>query len=126
MGEEYNYNQRMDIMFEHQEVIDVSKIVEACEDKWFNQTLTKINDSVARLGIIEGEYHWHKHENEDEFFFVLSGKLFIDLEDRTVELIPNQGMTVSRNVIHRTRAPQKTVILMVEADTIDPIDISKK
>lgn len=111
----------MDIKYQHHEIIDVPKIVEECKDKWSNQTLTRINDSVARLGIIEGEYHWHKHENEDEFFFVLSGKLLIDLKEETIELHPHQGTTISKNIMHRTRAPEKTVILMIELDTIDPI-----
>ena len=121
MKKEFNYNQHMDIKYAHQELVDVNEIVKNCTDKWFNQTLTKVNDSVVRLGIIEGEYHWHKHDEDDEFFFVLSGKLYIDLEDKTVELNPNEGMTVYRGVMHKTRAPQKAVILMVETDTIDPI-----
>ena len=121
MSKKYDYNQRMDIKYKHHEVIDVPKIVEECNEEWFNQTLTKVNDSVARIGIVEGEYHWHKHENEDEFFFVLSGKLLIDLEDKTIELNPNQGTTISKGVMHRPRAPKKTVMLMVETDSIDPI-----
>jgi mannose-6-phosphate isomerase-like protein (cupin superfamily) len=120
MNTQYTYVTRLDIQFEHLQNIDVNQIVSACTDKWFNQTLTKVNDSVVRLGIVEGEYHWHKHDNDDEFFFVLSGKLLIDLEDHTVELSPNQGMTISKGVVHRTRALQKTVMLMVENSTIQP------
>lgn len=122
--EQKDYNQFMDVKFDHQELMDVNAMVDACEFDWFNQTLTKVNDSVVRLGIVEGEYHWHKHENEDEFFFVLSGKLMIDLEDRTIELGPNQGTTISKGVMHRPRAPQKTVMLMVESDSIDPIGVN--
>ncbi|MCW8876950.1 MAG: cupin domain-containing protein [Kangiellaceae bacterium] len=121
MSGEYKYNQLMDVKFEHQEIIDINSIVQSCDDKWFNQTLTKINDSVARIGIVEGEYHWHTHEDDDEFFFVLSGKLFIDLRDKTIELNPNQGVTISKGVEHRPRAPEKTVMLMVETASIDPI-----
>jgi len=121
MDKDFNYNQRMDIKYDHQTLIDVNAIIKECTDKWFNQTLTKVNNSVVRIGIIEGEYHWHQHDEEDEFFFVLSGQLFIDLEDKTVTLNPNEGMTVSKGLMHRTRAPQKTVMLMVETDTIDPI-----
>ena len=121
MEKKYNYTQEMDIKFEHQEVIDVPKIVEECNEKWFNQTLTKVNDSVARIGILEGEYHWHKHDNDDEFFFVISGKLYIDLENKTIELNPNQGTTISKGLLHRPRAPKKTVMLIVETDAIDPI-----
>jgi mannose-6-phosphate isomerase-like protein (cupin superfamily) len=121
MAKEFSYNQRMDIKYEHQTLIDVNEIVRECTDKWFNQTLTKVNGSVVRIGIVEGEYHWHKHDDDDEFFFVLSGQLFIDLEDKTIVLNPNEGTTISKGVMHKTRAPQKTVMLMVETDTIDPI-----
>ena len=121
MNEQYHYVQQMDILYDHLELIDVPEIVANCKEKWFNQSLTRINDSVARIGIVQGEYHWHKHDHDDEFFFVLEGKLFIDLEDKTIELGPMQGMTVTKGVMHRTRALQKTVMLMIETLTIDPI-----
>ena len=121
MSKKHDYSQQMNIKYNHHEVIDVPKLIEECDEKWFNQTLTKVNDSVARLGIVEGEYHWHKHENEDEFFFILSGRLLIDLEDKTIELNPNQGTTISKGVLHRPRALKKTVMLMVETVGIDPI-----
>ena len=120
MSEKYDYVTKLDIKFRHFETIDIPEIVKQCKDKWFNQTLTKVNDSVVRIGIVKGEYHWHKHNNDDEFFFVLKGKLFVDLEDRTIELNPNQGVTVSKGIVHRTRALQKTVILMVENSNIKP------
>jgi len=125
--EEYNYTTKLDIKFKHFELIDIPKLVNEVKDKWFNQTLTEVNNSVVRVGIVEGEYHWHKHEMDDEFFFVLEGKLFVDLresvpsgEDRTIELNPGQGVTVTKNIMHRTRAPQKTVMLMVENKGIIP------
>ncbi len=121
MKKQYGYNQLMDVKFGHQELIDISSIVNECDDKWFNQTLARINDSVARVGIVEGEYHWHTHDDDDEFFFVLSGRLFIDLKDKTIELNPHQGVTISKGTAHRPRAPQKTVMLMVETAAIDPV-----
>ena len=120
MAQQFSYTTRLDIKFNHFEVIDIPKMVQENKDKWFNQTLTKVNDSVVRVGIVEGEYHWHKHDTEDEFFFVLEGTLYIDLEDKTIELNPQQGYTVSKGIVHRTRAPKKTVMLMVEPDTIVP------
>lgn len=117
---QYNYVTKLDVKFEHLERIDVSQLVKECKDKWFNQTLTKVNDSVVRIGIVEGEYHWHKHDNDDEFFFVLEGQLLIDLEDRTIELNPNQGTTITKGVMHRPRAPKKTVLLMMETSAIQP------
>jgi mannose-6-phosphate isomerase-like protein (cupin superfamily) len=93
----------------------------AANEPWFNQTLTTVNEAVVRLGIIEGDFHWHKHDGEDEFFLVLEGRLLIDLEEaETVELAPHQGYTVPRGVMHRTRAPERTAILMVEPAGVDP------
>lgn len=120
MPDQFNYTTKLDIKFKHFELIDIPQMVEEVKDKWFNQTLTEVNSCVVRVGIVEGEYHWHKHENDDEFFFVLEGKLFVDLEDKTIELNPGQGVTVTRNVMHRTRAPQKTIMLMVENQGIVP------
>ncbi len=122
MSEEKNYNILQGIKFEHLQTIDVGNIVEENKEKWINHTLTKVNDSLVRLAIIEGEFHWHKHDNEDEFFFVLEGKLFMDIEEngvrRTVELNPMQGITISKGVMHCPRAPQKTVIMLFENDGI--------
>lgn len=120
MKTQFSYVTKLDTRFDHFEKIDIPQMVKECKDKWFNQTLTQVNDSVVRVGIVEGEYHWHKHDHDDEFFFVLEGKLFIDLEDKTFELNPGQGMTVSKGVVHRTRAPKKTVMLMVENKNIIP------
>jgi hypothetical protein len=116
----FPYETRLNLLHGPLELIDVNALAVACDYKWFNQTLCKVNDSVVRVGIIEGEYHWHKHDNDDEFFYVVEGKLFIDLEDKTVTLLPGQGFVVPRATVHRTRAPQRTVILMVENADIIP------
>lgn len=100
--------------------MDVSALVRACTDRWYNQTLCQVNDSVVRLGVIEGEYHWHKHDGEDEFFYVVEGRFLVDLQGKTVELAPGQGFVVPKGVVHRTRAPERTVILMVEGAGIVP------
>jgi mannose-6-phosphate isomerase-like protein (cupin superfamily) len=116
----YPYETRLNILHRQLELIDINAIPGANDYKWFNQTLCKVNDSVVRVGIIEGEYHWHKHDNDDEFFYVVDGKLLIDLEDKTIELSPGQGLVVPKTIVHRTRAPQRTVILMVENAGIIP------
>ena len=116
----YNYTTHLDIAFKHLELIDIPTMVRECKDKWFNQTLTKVNDRVVRLGIVQGEYHWHKHDNDDEFVFVLEGQLLIDLEEKTIQLNPLLGVTISKGSRHRPRAPQKTVVLMVETSAIQP------
>jgi mannose-6-phosphate isomerase-like protein (cupin superfamily) len=120
MENQFPYTTRLDVKFNHFELIDIPAMIRECKDKWFNQTLTRVNDSVVRLGIVEGEYHWHKHDREDEFFFVLEGQFIIDLEHESVTLNPWQGFTISKGVMHKTRAPQKTIILMVETAAIQP------
>ena len=109
-----------EIKFQPLEVIDIPAVIASCRERWQNKTLCRVNSSVVRLGVIQGEFHWHKHEDGDEFFFVLEGRLSIDLEGKTVSLEPRQGFTVPRGVLHRTRAPQRTAIMMVERETIKP------
>jgi mannose-6-phosphate isomerase-like protein (cupin superfamily) len=116
----YPYVTRLDIRFGPLERIDLQALADACTDRWYNETLCRVNDSVVRIGIVQGEYHWHKHDVEDEFFYVVEGRLLVDLEDRTVELKPRQGFVVPRGVVHRTRAPERTVMLMMEPATIVP------
>jgi quercetin dioxygenase-like cupin family protein len=110
----FPYETRLNILHQPLETIDVQALADSCEFKWYNQTLCQVNGSVVRVGVIEGEYHWHKHDADDEFFYVVEGRLVIDLEDRTVELTPRQGFVVPKGVVHRTRAPERTIILMVE------------
>jgi mannose-6-phosphate isomerase-like protein (cupin superfamily) len=134
----FPYETRLNILHKPLELIDVHAIEDAHNYKWFNQTLCKVNDSVVRVGIIEGEYHWHKHDNDDEFFYTVDGELLIDLRDqtpertgvptdgsssegwRTVALKPGQGLVVPRGIVHRTRALERTTILMVENAGIIP------
>lgn len=113
------YDFHLDIKYAPLETIDVNEIV-AANRPWFNQTLSQINGSVLRVGIVKGEFHWHKHEEDDELFFVLSGKLFVDTERGNFVLGPNQGVTVPKGVLHRTRAEEETVMLMVENAAIKP------
>ena len=120
MASQAPYSINLDTKFGPLELVDLETLVKACQDKWYNQTLCRVNDCVVRLGIMQGEFHWHKHDNEDEFFYVVDGCVLIDLEDRTVELMPQQGFTVPRGVVHRTRAPEKTVILMIEGAGVVP------
>jgi dTDP-4-dehydrorhamnose 3,5-epimerase-like enzyme len=116
----FPYETRLNILHGPLEVIDVKALANACAFKWFNQTLCQVNGSVVRVGVFEGEYHWHKHDEEDEFFYVVEGTLLIDLENSVVELAPGQGFVVPHRVVHRTRAPQRTVVLMIENAGIIP------
>ena len=116
----YPYATHLNVFYAPLELIDVPALVAACTDRWYNQTLCRVNDAVVRLGVVEGEYHWHKHDGEDEFFYVVGGRFIIDLEGRTVELAPGQGFVVPKGVMHRPRAPERTVVLMVEGAGVVP------
>jgi mannose-6-phosphate isomerase-like protein (cupin superfamily) len=116
----FPYETRLNVLHGPLELIDEKAIADACEYDWFNQTLCRVNDAVVRLGVVKGEYHWHKHDNDDEFFYVINGKLLIDLEWRTIELLPRQGFVVPKGTIHRTRALERTSILMIENHGIVP------
>ena len=117
---EYPYTVYLNVLFPALSLVDVDPLVEASTDRWYNQTLCRVNDSVVRLGVMQGEYHWHKHDDDDEFFFVLDGHFIVDLQDRSIDLMPRQGYVVPRGVVHRTRAPERSVVLMVETAGIVP------
>jgi mannose-6-phosphate isomerase-like protein (cupin superfamily) len=114
------YDIHLDDKYGHMQLVDIPGEI-AAHEPWFNQTLTTVNDSVVRLGLIEGDFHFHKHDDDDEFFLVLEGALLIDFEDRdTVTLKPHEGYTVPKGIVHRTRAPERTAILMVEPAGVVP------
>jgi mannose-6-phosphate isomerase-like protein (cupin superfamily) len=120
MSSQEPYSIHLDTRYAPLELIDIQELVNAVTDPWYNQTLCQVNDCVVRLGVVQGEFHWHKHDDEDEFFYVVEGRLLVDLEGRAVELAPRQGVTVPKGVMHRTRAPEKTVILMIEKAGVAP------
>ena len=110
----FPYDTSLNVQFEPLQVVDVQSLVDASRHPWYNQTLCRVNDSVVRLGVVRGEYHWHHHDRDDEFFYVVEGRFIVDLEGRSVELGPRQGFVVPRGVRHRTRAPERSIVLMVE------------
>ena len=120
VAKRYGYQNHNDVAFGFLEFIDVEKLGASVKDDWFNQTLCEVNDCVVRIGVVKGEYHWHHHDKEDEFFFVISGHLIIDLEDKSIDLKANQGFTIPHGVKHRTRAPERTVMLMMEGAGVEP------
>jgi mannose-6-phosphate isomerase-like protein (cupin superfamily) len=95
--------------------MDVQALIDAATEQWYNQTLIGVGDVVVRLGVMQGEYHWHKHDEQDEFFFVIEGLFRIELEGApTVELGPRQAFTVPAGMPHRPVVPVRTAMLMIE------------
>ena len=117
---QYEYVTLLNILFQPLDLIDEKSLSDACPHRWYNQTLCSVNDSVVRLGVVEGEYHWHQHEDDDEFFYVIEGKLSIQLRDRTIELGPRQGVVIPKGTLHRPSSRQRTVMLMMETASIVP------
>jgi mannose-6-phosphate isomerase-like protein (cupin superfamily) len=113
------YDTHLNVLYPPLQVIEAGKLAEEASHPWYNQTLCEVNESVVRLGVLRGEYHWHHHDS-DEFFHVIEGRLLIDLPGRTVELARGQGIVIPKTVEHRPRAPKKTVVLMVENKGIIP------
>lgn len=123
----FPYETHLDVLCPPLEKIALDPIIDAVRHPWYNQTLVRVNDSIVRIGVIKGEYHWHEHTDEDEFFYVVDGQLLIDLEPtadgapgRVETLNPREGFVVPKSIRHRTRAPERTVILMVETASVVP------
>ena len=121
MAENAKYNQQMNIKYGYLEKIKVPEIVSECKDKWFNQTLCKVNSSVLRLGIFEGEYHLHKHDNDDEVFFVIEGEMTLETEKGLIELKQYEGICVPKGSMHRPISPKRSIVLMIENEGIKPL-----
>ena len=125
---DFPYATHLNVLFGPLEKVALDPILAGVKDAWYNQTLVRVNESIVRFGVMQGEYHWHEHAREDEFFFVLEGRFLIDLEPqadgvtpgRVITLLPREGFVVPKGVRHRTRAPERSVILMVETAGIVP------
>ncbi len=121
MEEKHNYSINLNVKYGPLKLMDIPSLAASVKEEWYNQSLCQINDCVVRVGVFKkGEFHWHKHDKEDEFFFTLSGEFIIDLENERIVLRPNQGFAVPRGVLHKTSVTKPTTILMMEAATVQP------
>jgi mannose-6-phosphate isomerase-like protein (cupin superfamily) len=120
MDKPYDYDiETSEILFPAGAQFDVAAIG-AAQSPWWNRTLCAVNNSWVRLGVMEGDFHWHKHDDTDEFFLVMEGRLDIELEDRMIELNPGQAFTVPKGVMHCPHSRGRSVVLMVEQAGVDP------
>ena len=109
------YEIHYDALFGPLETIDVQALIDAVDVPWYNQTLIEVGGVLVRLGVMQGEYHWHRHEHEDEFFFVLDGRFDIELDAHdTVSLGPLEGFCVPAGRLHRPVVPVRAAVLMLE------------
>jgi mannose-6-phosphate isomerase-like protein (cupin superfamily) len=102
-------------LFRSLQAIDVQDLIDAVTEPWHNQTLIQVGDVLVRLGVMQGEYHWHKHDEQDEFFYLLQGEFHIELEGRdAVALKPNQAFSVPAGMLHRPVVPVRSAVIMIE------------
>lgn len=91
------------------------KIKEIGGKSWSPVEVARINDQVIRMALLEGEYHWHKHKNEDELFYVIKGKIVIQLKDESnITLSEGQMAVVPKGVEHWPKSLQPSYVLMFE------------
>ena len=107
------------VLFAGGEHFDIDAVARA-QTPWWNRTLCTVNDTLVRLGVLDGEYHWHQHKGEDEFFMVLEGHLEIQLEGRSVHLLPHQGFTVPASTLHKPIAHGRVSVVMIERAGVVP------
>ena len=112
---EQDYVIHYEPLFSALQSIDVQNLIDQVREPWYNQTLIQVGEVLVRLGVMQGEFHWHKHDEQDEFFFVLDGLFRIELENADpVELRPRQAFSVPAGMLHRPVVPERSAVLMIE------------
>jgi mannose-6-phosphate isomerase-like protein (cupin superfamily) len=94
--------------------VNLSEKFSRFSDHWSPKIVGELNDSYVKLVRVKGEFVWHHHENEDEMFFVVKGRLRIRLRDRDVEINPGEFFIVPKGVDHLPVAEEETHILLLE------------
>jgi len=95
------------------------KIKEIGGKPWSPVEVARINDQVVRMALLEGEYHWHKHKNEDELFYVIKGKIVIQLKDQpNITLSEGQMAVVPKGVEHCPKSLGPSYVLMFEPSVL--------
>lgn len=94
--------------------ISLKKIVKELKDPWQPKDILHVHQTALRVAKINGPYNWHVHLNEDEFFLVLKGKIFIDTDKESIELKENEGYLVKRGIKHRSRSSKPAWVLLIE------------
>lgn len=96
------------------EKLAVRNLTKDIAEDWKNFAVTDVNDHVVRLSVLKRDFHWHSHEKSDEFFYVIEGKLYVDLEESATELSPGEMILIPKGVRHRTRSKARTITLCFE------------
>jgi mannose-6-phosphate isomerase-like protein (cupin superfamily) len=94
--------------------INLAQKLSLFTDHWSPRTVARLNDSDVMVVKVKGEFVWHKHDETDDFFLVLQGRLDIELRDRTITLGPGEMYVVPKGVEHRPVAREEVHLLLIE------------
>lgn len=94
--------------------VNLAGKLELFSDYWRPRTVAQFNGHDIMVVKIKGEFVWHKHDETDDFFLILSGRLQMRLRDRTVTLLPGELFVVPRGVEHQPFAEEETHLLLIE------------
>ncbi len=107
--------------------VNVQSKLDSFEEHWTPKIVGELNAQQVKLAKLKGEFVMHKHENEDELFFVVAGQLFIELEDQTLELNPGEFVIIPRGVAHKPYAPEEASVMLFEpASTLNTGNIKNE
>ncbi len=93
---------------------DLTGIIDSIDEAWSPVDVAYVNDQVLRIALFHGSYHWHKHDDEDELFFVYRGGIRIELEEETVQLSEGQLCVIPKGVLHKPEADESSLVILFE------------
>ena len=100
------------------EAVNLDAMLARFTEHWLPKRIARINDYDVRIVKVQGDFTWHKHDETDEFFLVLTGELTIQLRDGDVVLAPRELFVVPRGVEHCPRADTETAVLLFEPSSV--------
>lgn len=98
--------------------IDLMQKFSKFEDFWNPKIIAELNDNYVKVAKLKGEFPWHKHDQEDELFYVVEGNLTIKFRNRDVDLGPNEMIVVPKGVEHKPVAQEVVKVLLIEPKTV--------
>jgi len=106
------------------EKINVFEKLALFTDHWNPRIIGELNNQHVKIAKLKGEFVWHKHDNEDELFYVLKGSLRIEFRDKTITLNENESLIVPKGVEHKPIALEEVSVMLFEpATTINTGDV---
>ena len=97
--------------------IDILEKFDLFNDYWNPRIIGESNGQLIKIAKVKGEFVWHDHKDQDELFYVVKGRLFIDLESETIDLKEGQMTIIRRGTKHRPRTKEECWIMLVEPES---------